>query len=165
MKSANFKFTANQAVRPAEQLPLSNLDRFASMKEGQTAFSQTPTGATVLILVGSRSQPVDETQATPAIEQFLLNERKRKVVEEDLRALRSASKIEYVGEYAKGGAREMKPPPAPAPDAPPLTSIAPPQSAGSAVLAAPQVEVEVPSSASAAMPAAPVLEQGMKGFK
>lgn len=165
LKAGNFKFVATQAVRPAEQLPLVNLDRFASMKEGQTAFSQTPTGATVLILVGSRSEPVTEAQATPAIEQYLWNDRKRKVVADDLRALRSASKIEYVGDYAKGGAREVTPPAAPPPDAPPLTSIAPPQPAGSAVQAAPQVEVELPSSASAAMPSAPVLEQGMKGFK
>lgn len=165
LKASDFKFAANQAVRAAEQLPLASLDRFASMKEGQTAFSQTPTGATVLILVGSRSQPVNEAQATPAIEQFLLNDRKRKVVEEDLRALRSASKIEYVGDYAKGGSREIKPAAAPQADAPPLTSIAPPQPVGSAVRATPQVEVEMPSGASAAMPSTPVLEQGMKGFK
>lgn len=164
LKANDFKFAANQAVRAAEQLPLANLDRFASMKDGETAFSPTPSGATILILVGSRSQPVDEARATPAIEQFLLNERKRKVVEDDLRALRNASKIEYVGEYAKGGAREMSPPPAPQPDAPPLTSVAPAQPPASAVTAAPQVEVEVPSSASAAMPS-PVLEQGLKGLK
>lgn len=165
LKANDMKFAANQAVRAAEQLPLANLDRFASMKDGETAFSPTPTGATVLILVGSRSQPVDEARATPAIEQFLLNERKRKVVEEDLRALRNAAKIEYVGDYAKGGAREMSPPAAPPPEAPPLTSVAPPLPAASSVTAAPQVEVEVPSSASAAMPSSPVLEQGLKGFK
>ncbi len=165
LKASDVKYAAGQAVRAAEQLPLANLERFAAMKEGQTAFSQTPTGATVLVLVGSRSQPVTEAQATPAIEQFLLNERKRKVVEDDLRALRSASKIEYVGDYAKGGVREIRPPAAPQPDAPPLTSIAPPLPAGSAVQAAPQVEVELPSSASGVMPSTPVLEQGMKGLK
>lgn len=165
LKASDIKYAANQVVRPAEQLPLASLDRFAAMKDGQTIFSQTPTGATIVVMAGSRNQPVDETHATPAIEQYLLNERKRKVVEEDLRALRAASKIEYVGDYAQGGAREMKAPVAPPPDAPPVTSIAPPQPAGSAVHAAPQMEVEPPRSASGAMPATPVMEQGMKGFK
>lgn len=166
LKEGNYKYAANQAVRAAEQLPLGNLDRFAAMKDGQSAFSPTATGATVLILVGSRNEPVDEGRATPAIEQFLFNDRRRKVVEDDLRALRASSKIEYVGDYAKGGAREMPPVVVQPVDAPPpLTSVAPAQPAGSAVFAAPQTEVETPRSASAPMPSSPVLEQGMKGFK
>ena len=165
LKTSDIKYGVNQAVRPAEQLPLASLDRFASMKDGETLFTQTPTGATIIVMAGSRAQPVDQTRATPAIEQYLLNERKRKVVEEDLRALRTASKIEYVGDYSKGGAREMTPPAAPPPDAPPVTSIAPPLPTGPTVRAAPQVEVEPSRGASAAMPASPVLEQGMKGFK
>ena len=165
LKATNIKFGANQAVRAAEQLPLASLDRIAALKDGQSVFSQTPTGATILILVGSRSQPVDEIRATPAIEQFLLNDRKRKVVEEDLRALRTAAKVEYVGDYAKGGTREITPPTALPVDAPPLTSVAPPQAPGSTVTAAPQIEVEAPIAASAAMPAGGTMDKGMKGFK
>jgi len=165
LKANDIKFGANQAVRAAEQLPLASLDRIAVLKDGQSVFSQTPTGATILILAGSRSQPVDEIKATPAIEQFLLNDRKRKVVEEDLRALRTAAKIEYVGDYAKGGTREVTPPLAPPVEAPPLTSVAPPQALGSAATAAPQVEVELPVAASAAMPAGGTMDKGMKGFK
>ena len=58
--------------------------------------------------MSSRSQPVNLQAATPAIEQYLLNERKRKLVADDLRALRGAAKIEYVGDYAAN-----KPPPLP----------------------------------------------------
>ena len=58
----------------------------------------------VVVLAGSRSQPVSEEQARPAIEQFLLNERKRKLVEEDMKAMRAAAKIEYVGKFAEGAA-------------------------------------------------------------
>ena len=49
-----------------------SLDQFAQ-DEGRADACSTlrPTGAQVLVLVGSRSQPVDEAQATPAIEQFL----------------------------------------------------------------------------------------------
>jgi len=165
LKANDIKFGANQAVRAAEQLPLASLDRISMLKDGQSVFSQTPTGATILILAGSRSQPVDEIKATPAIEQFLLNDRKRKVVEEDLRALRTAAKVEYVGDYAKGGAREITPATALPVEAPPLTSVAPPPAPGSATIAAPQVEVELPIAASAAMPAGGTMDKGMKGFK
>jgi hypothetical protein len=74
------------------------------MKEGQTIFNKTPKGAQVVILVAARSQPVEEDRARPAIEQFLHNERKRKVIEDDLKALRNSAKVEYVGDYVKTAA-------------------------------------------------------------
>jgi EpsD family peptidyl-prolyl cis-trans isomerase len=101
LKASNIKFTGAQAVRPAEQLPLAALPAFAQMKDGQTLFNKTPRGAQVIILAGSRSQPVDEERARPAIEQFLLNERRRKVIADDLKALRTSAKVEYVGDYTK----------------------------------------------------------------
>jgi EpsD family peptidyl-prolyl cis-trans isomerase len=165
LKSADLKYGANQAVRAAEQLPLNTVDKFAQMKDGQTVFTRTPTGAQVVVIAGSRSQPVDETSATPAIEQFLWNERKRKVVEDDVKAMRGAGKIEYVGDYAKGGAREVTPPPPAASEPPPLTSIAPPVPAGSMPKAAPQIEVEPINTAPASSPTTGTLEKGMKGFK
>ena len=164
LKASDIKFGANQAMRAAEQLPLNTVDKFAQMKDGQTIFTATPTGAQVIVLAGSRSQPVDEARASPAIEQFLWNERKRKVVEDDLKAMRSAGKVEYVGEYAKGGAKEVTPSPA-APEAPPLTSIAPAMPAGSMPAAAPQIEVEPINTAPASSPTAGTLEKGIKGFK
>lgn len=165
LKSANFKFGANQVVRPAEQLPLAAVDKFAALKDGQSIFNTVPGGVQVVFLAGSRSQPIDEQRAVPAVEQFLLNERKRKVVEDDLKALRAASKVEYVGEYAKGGAREVTPPPAAAPEAPPLMSVAPALPAGSMPSAAPQIEVEPINTAPASAPNSGVLEKGIKGFK
>ena len=165
LKASGFQFGANQVVRSAEQLPLASVDKFAQMKDGQAAFSAVPAGAQVVILAGSRSQPVDEARATPAIEQFLLNERKLKLVADDMRAMRTASKIEYVGDYAKGGAREVTPPAAPPPEAPPLTSIAPAGPAASFPNAAPQIEVEPINTAPASAPTSGTLEKGIKGFK
>ncbi|MGZ5240818.1 MAG: EpsD family peptidyl-prolyl cis-trans isomerase [Caldimonas sp.] len=160
LKAENIKFKGTEAVRAAEQLPLANIDQFAALKDGQAVFSPTPTGARVLNLIGSRTQPVGVQAATPAIEQYLLNERKRKLIADDLRALRSAAKIEYVGDYALN-----KPPekPAPLPDAPPLTSIAPP--AASAVEAAPQIEVAPAEVRAASMPSGATLDKGLKGMK
>jgi EpsD family peptidyl-prolyl cis-trans isomerase len=101
LKANDFRFNGNQAVRTAEQLPLASLDAISKMKDGDSVVSPSPNGLTVLFLVGSRSQPVDETRARPAIEAFLLNQRKAEVVQKDLKALREGSKIEYVGKFAE----------------------------------------------------------------
>ena len=70
-------------------------------------FNPRPGGVQVFSLVRSQLQPVNEQQAKTAIERYLLNERKRKLVADDLKALRASAKIEYMGEFAAG---------APAPD-------------------------------------------------
>ncbi|WP_330836821.1 EpsD family peptidyl-prolyl cis-trans isomerase [Piscinibacter sp.] len=101
LRANEYKFVGNQAVRPAEQLPLQTLPTFAEMKDGQTVLQRTPNGVQIVILAKSISQPVDEVRAKPAIEQFLLNERKRKVVDDDIKALRASAKIEYIGDYTK----------------------------------------------------------------
>ncbi|MFY7857009.1 MAG: EpsD family peptidyl-prolyl cis-trans isomerase [Rubrivivax sp.] len=100
VKAEGLRFSANQAVRAAEQLPLANLDAFAGMKDGQAMFNVQPQGVQVVVLAGSRSQPVSEEQARPAIEQFLLEERRRKLAEDDLKALRTAAKVTYVAPFA-----------------------------------------------------------------
>src|SRR5262249_28413718 len=102
LKKSDFKFASNQAIRAAEQLPLASLSTFAALKDGQAMLNPTPTGAQVVALVSSRSQPVDEARAKPAIEQFLLNERKRRIVGDDLKALRNAAKVQYMGKFAEG---------------------------------------------------------------
>jgi len=104
LKSRDFRFAANQAVRAAEQLPLSSLEGFARMKDGQAMMVPQASGVQVVLLAGSRSQPISEEQARPAIEAYLLNERKRKLAEDDIKALRAAAKIEYVGKFAEAAA-------------------------------------------------------------
>ena len=104
LKANDYRFSGNQAVRAAEQLPLNSLESFARMKDGQAAIVPAANGVQVIVLAGSRSQPVTEEQARPAIEQFILNERKRKLIEDDVKAMRAAAKIEYVGKFAEGAA-------------------------------------------------------------
>ena len=116
LKANNFRFAGNQAVRPAEQLPLNMLDTFAKMKDGQAMLFPSATGAQVVVLAGSKSEPVDEARAKPAIEQFLANDAKRKVIEGDVKAMRAAARLEYVGNFAAGAASAVvAAPAAPAP--------------------------------------------------
>jgi EpsD family peptidyl-prolyl cis-trans isomerase len=145
MKANDIRFAGNQAVRAAEQLPLAGLDTIARMKDGESMFNPTATGVQVLVLAGSRSQPVDLERAKPAIEQFLLNERKRKLIEDEVKSMRANSKIEYVGKFAES--------------APPAGSAA-----STAAAAVPAVTTTAPAPAPAATPAitaAPAASSGM----
>ena len=141
LKANDFKFSGNQAVRAAEQLPLQGLEAFAKMQDGQAIMNQGPNGVQVVVLAGSRSQPVGEEQARPAIEQYLTNERKRKLIEDDVKAMRAAAKVEYVGKFgegatpaggpASGAAAAPVAAPAPAPTAAPTAAPAPAAAASS----------------------------------
>lgn len=163
LKANNIKFVGNEAVRAAEQLPLASVDQFGKMKDGQAIFNGRPGGAQIINLAASRSQPVTLQQATPAIEQFLLNERKRKLVSDDMQALRGAAKIEYVGEFAAEAAKSPYRAPS-APELPPLTTM-PPTLPASEVKAAPQVDAAPIDSGAASAPSDAILDKGLKGFK
>ncbi len=143
LKANNIKFAGNQAVRPAEQLPLNMLEAFAKMKDGQAMLVPSATGAQVIVLAASRVDPVDEARAKPAIEQFLGNDAKRKLIESDMKAMRAASKVEYVGKWA-----------APAASAADGAAVAP------AAAAAPAVPAASGSGADAA-----AISKGLSGLK
>lgn len=104
LKASDIRFSGNQAVRAAEQLPLASVDAFAKMQDGQAMLLPSANGVQVIVLAGSRMAPITEEQARPAIEQFILNDRKRKLVEEDVKAMRAAAKITYVGKFAEAAA-------------------------------------------------------------
>jgi len=164
-------------VRAAEQLPLALLPAFVKMQDGQSLFNRTPTGAQVIVLVGARPQAVDEDRARQPIENFLMLERRRKVVDDDLKALRAAAKIEYVGDYAKTAqekaaadkaALEVKPsvsvltgdPSASAPLVESRPSAVSPLIGTPASAPEPTVPI-TPASA----PSGKTLDQGLKGLK
>ena len=130
LKAGNVRFAANQAVRAAEQLPMPMLDTFAKMKDGQAILMPAANGAQVIVLAGSRPEPVDEARARPAIEQYLSADAKRKLVEADMKAMRAAAKIEYVGKFAEGAASSASAPAAAAAPAASAPAVAAPASAG-----------------------------------
>lgn len=100
LRAQGFRFVGNQAVRAAEQLPLASLKALAAMQDGQAVLNPTPRGAQVVVVAASRTMPVDLAQATPAIEQYLLHDRRRRLIQDDLAALRKSATIEYLGAFA-----------------------------------------------------------------
>lgn len=104
LKANSYRFAGSQAARSAEQLPLNMLDTLAQLSDGQALLLPSSSGAQVIVLAGSRTEPVDEARAKPAIEKFLLNDARRKRAEADIKALRTAAKIEYLGSFASAAA-------------------------------------------------------------
>jgi len=155
LKANNIRFTGGEAVRAPEQLPLASVDQFAKMKDGQANFTVRPGGAQVINLVASRPEPVSLKQATPAIEQFLLNERKRKLIADDLQALRSSIPPVYMGDFAKDAPASV---PLSPPEPTPRTTLTP--TLGDPVTAKPQVEVTIESNPASA-PRTSTVDSGM----
>lgn len=104
LKAQDIKFTANRGARSAEQLPLALLPQLQTMKDGEMRLIEAPGGLQVLRLAASQTSPIDETRATPAIQQFLFNRQLPEAVAADMKQLKAKAKIEYVGDFATSAA-------------------------------------------------------------
>jgi hypothetical protein len=100
-KGKNLRYNTNAFVKPAEQLPMEMLPRLQQMKDGNMALISENGGITIIQLLASQDQPVDEKTAGPMIEQYLSNKQKNQLAENEIKQLRSAAAIEYRGEFAK----------------------------------------------------------------
>jgi EpsD family peptidyl-prolyl cis-trans isomerase len=118
LKQQDIKFRATQNTQAAEQLPLEALPRYHQMKVGDLMFQPGPQGVVVSQLTASQTQPLNEEQAKPFIEQYLQNRERLKLSEDEMKRLRAAAKIEYVGDFAKLEQEQPAASPAPAGEAP-----------------------------------------------
>jgi EpsD family peptidyl-prolyl cis-trans isomerase len=107
LKRSKVSFKGNQGVLAAEQAPMDALESLSNIKDGQMLLRSSAAGATVFVLVSSRAEPVELLVAKPAIEQFLINDARRKRNEADVKALRAAAKIEYIAKYAEAPASSL----------------------------------------------------------
>jgi len=100
LKAQNINFKSELTVKPAEQLSLDLLPRLASAKAGKVFLLPMQDGVFVVQVVATQSRPLSEKEATPYIEQFLVNRERVKIAEKEVKSLRDAAKVEYVGEFA-----------------------------------------------------------------
>lgn len=100
LKAENLRAGTNAAARAAEQLPMNLLGKLTSMSDGSGMVLSEGPQVRVVFRNASRLEPVTFDRAKPAIEQFLLNTARRDAVETNLKGLRTAAKVEYVGKYA-----------------------------------------------------------------
>jgi len=114
LKNREVQFTVNRGARAAEQIPIEMLPRLQDMKDGEIRVLEGAGRLVVVRVVATKPAPVDEAKAAPAIQQYLFNRRSSEAIAEEIKRLKGAAKIEYVGEFAQAGAEE----PQPQPDAP-----------------------------------------------
>ncbi len=93
-------YSKQVVIRPAEDLPLLVAQRFAEAKAGESVFVDGQRGLIAYQLVSSENAPVSWDEARDEILQKLARESGRKVVDNEMRHLRSVARIEYKGEFA-----------------------------------------------------------------
>jgi len=109
LKAQNIPARSERTTVAAEGVPLAMLQRIAGMKVGQGLILPAAGGLRIVLLLAAQDSPVSEEQARPAIGAYLLNQRKRQVVEKELASLRTASTVQYFGKYADMAASAAAP--------------------------------------------------------
>ncbi len=102
LKAEGLRYSGSHAVKPAEQLPMGLVERFAKMKDGEAAVLSEAPAMRVVFIAASRLEPVSYERAAPAIEQSLATLAKRRSIDDNLKALRTAAQITYQGKFAGG---------------------------------------------------------------
>ncbi|MFN4267107.1 MAG: peptidyl-prolyl cis-trans isomerase, partial [Aquabacterium sp.] len=146
MKTSGMKFTANQVTQAAENLPMAIIDQLAKVNDGEALYITAQDGFKAVLVVASREQPINFEQAKPIIEQYLLTERRREAAQKEIKTLREAAKIEYLGKFA-----DKAPAAASGASAPAANSVAEP--------------VTAPAAPAASGMDADALSKGLSGLK
>jgi EpsD family peptidyl-prolyl cis-trans isomerase len=150
LESNHIKFGRNQVSRSSAELPPELTSKLLAMKPGQLFIVREGERSLLISISDIKDAPVTLEQATPQIEQFLINRNGKNVADAELKRLRAAAKIEYLGKEAGKAPAAPAPAPAPAPDP-------------AAVPAAPAVPAASAAPASAGDAAAN--ERGVAGLK
>lgn len=103
LKSQKIPARAGQSTKTAEQLPLEILPRLHQMKDGQAMTFAGPGTFNVVVVAGSQTQPLTLEQAKPMIQRYLDNAKKRELAAVELKRLKTAAKIEYLGQFVDAG--------------------------------------------------------------
>ena len=100
-------------MKAAEQLPLEVVPKLAQLQVGQVMLMPAQQGFLLVQVAATEKQPLDQKQATPFIEQFLVNQKKLELARSEMKQMRDAAKIEYVGELRRSGGSRARPRPRP----------------------------------------------------
>lgn len=101
LNNAGIRFRSGTSNRPAETLPLEALPRIAKLTKGETIAFTDQNLANVMMLMDYTEQSVPLDRATPLIQQYLVNAKRREIAQERVKELRAKATIEYVGAFAK----------------------------------------------------------------
>lgn len=117
LQAAGVKNGMREITQSPENLPLPMVDKLATLSPGQFLANPAANGFSLVFVSAAKPAPVTQEQAKQAIENFLVNDRKRTLVADNMKALRKDAKIEYMGQFT-GPATEAQAQPQPAAPAP-----------------------------------------------
>jgi EpsD family peptidyl-prolyl cis-trans isomerase len=93
---------AQNVNRGSEELPMDQIEKFLSLKDGEVVIYQRPPGIVVAQIMSSTDAPVDAAKAKPVIERFLVNKARGEAVQAEMKRIKDGMKVTYLGEFAPG---------------------------------------------------------------
>ena len=102
LKGKGIASTIQSGVKPAEQLPLEMLDKISKLDGNKLMVVELTKSISVLQVASSKVEPVTENMASNTIQEYLMNSRKKEVLEKEIKSLKEGAKIEYFGEFQPG---------------------------------------------------------------
>jgi EpsD family peptidyl-prolyl cis-trans isomerase len=93
---------AQNVNRGSEELPMDQIEKFLSLKDGEVVIYQRPPGIVIAQIMSSTDAPVDAAKAKPVIERFLVNKSRSEAVQAEMKRVKDGMKVTYLGEFAPG---------------------------------------------------------------
>jgi EpsD family peptidyl-prolyl cis-trans isomerase len=101
LSAQGLSYTMRNISLPAEEVALDTLDRLAAAQDGQSVVLPHEQGVRVLTVISTQSAPIDRTVGRRLITLYMANERKLRLAQQGIKAIRDTAKIEYQGRYAQ----------------------------------------------------------------
>jgi EpsD family peptidyl-prolyl cis-trans isomerase len=108
LASRGIAHESQSLTRGTEQLPFEDLPRFAAAKEGDLVIMQPQESRVPMMLVQAiHESPIGVDRAQPIIQQYLVNTRNAKALDEHLKQARTTTKIAYFDTVTATAANQM----------------------------------------------------------
>jgi EpsD family peptidyl-prolyl cis-trans isomerase len=101
LQTTKLVFVANGYTKPTEQIPADLLARIENLKNQEAIALPYAGGVDFIQLMNSWPEPIEETQAWPFIEGFLLQQKQTDRMKSEISGLRASARIEYEGEFKR----------------------------------------------------------------
>jgi EpsD family peptidyl-prolyl cis-trans isomerase len=108
LTSHHVPYEAQSLTRGAEQLPLDELPKFEVAKVGDVVVLPANQGRVpVMLITGIQDSPISVDRAQPIIQQYLVNTRNARAIDEHLKQARVTAKIAYFDSVSAAATEQM----------------------------------------------------------
>ena len=155
-KGINLPVSQN-IVRPAEDLPIESVKQINQLKDGEIVIYSRAPAIVIAQITARKAAPIEEAKSSGAIEKFLMSKSRNDVVQGEVKRVREAAKVAYLGEFAAGATAAA---PVVVPEKVTPSVAAPPMPATPAApIASPAMDAAAKDSSK------DVIDKGLKGLK